>query len=258
MLLRVSGLRKEFRTGFLKHHKVLAIDGVTFDIGEGETVGLVGPSGCGKSTVARCVLRLLEPDDGVIMFKDEDITTSPGRRLRHLGREMALVAQSPEGSLDPLFTVRRSIAEPLVLHGKMSKEGTEDRVDELMALVGLDSNLSARYPHQLSGGQMQRVAMARALALRPSLIVADEPTSMLDVLVQAQVLRLMKKVQEETGVSYLFISHDRKVVEWMSHRVVNMKAGRSVAGDDGMSSRSADRPRSPAEPHPHRAVRPHE
>lgn len=227
MLLEVTGLRKEFTAGLLRRRRITAIDALDLEIGEGETVGLIGPSGCGKSTVARCVLRLIEPDGGRIVFKGEDITHVPGRKLKALGREMALIAQSPEGSLDPLYRVERSIAEPLVLHTDMKGGQRERRVEELMALVGLDPSLSGRYPHQLSGGQMQRVAIARALALRPSLIVADEPTSMLDVLVQAQILRLLKRVQEETGVSYLFISHDHDVVEWMSERVVPME----VSGD---------------------------
>ena len=224
MLLEVTGLRKEFTAGLLNRRKVTAVGALDLKIGEGETVGLVGPSGCGKSTAARCVLRLIEPDGGRIMFKGEDITHAPTRRLKALGKEMALIAQSPEGSLDPLYRVERSIAEPLVLHSDMKPGQRRQKVEELMSLVGLDLSLSGRYPHQLSGGQMQRVAIARALALNPSLIVADEPTSMLDVLVQAQTLRLLKRVQAETGVSYLFISHDHKVVEWMSERVVLMEA----------------------------------
>lgn len=225
MLLSVESLRKEFSVGLLGRKRVTAVDDLSFELDEGRTLGLVGPSGCGKSSAARCVLRLLRPDGGKITFRGEDITYLPARKLRHLGREMALVAQSPQESIDPLFTASRAIEQPLILHAKdLNAHERHMKVHELMEMVGLGHDLGSRHPHQLSGGQLQRVAIARALALGPSLIVADESTSMLDVLVQAQILRLLKSIQEETGVSYLFISHDRAVVDFMSHDVVEMDA----------------------------------
>lgn len=225
-LLVVENVRKYYRLGLLGKKIVKAVENASLDIGYGETLGLMGPSGCGKSTLARVILRILRPDEGKILFKGEDITSLKMRRLRRLRGEMTLVSQSPETSLNPRFTVYQSIAEPLLLYSR-NRPGIREKVLELMNKVGLNAELLDRYPFQLSGGQMQRIAIARAIALNPKLVVLDEPTSMLDPLMQAQILHLLRRIQEEMGTSYLFISHDPEVVQWISDRIVRMKEGRT-------------------------------
>jgi peptide/nickel transport system ATP-binding protein/oligopeptide transport system ATP-binding protein len=228
-LLRVTNLVKHFpitRGALVKHRigAIKAVDGVSFDVGRGETVALVGESGCGKSTVARTVLRLQEPTSGTIEFDGEDITHAEPARLRRLRREMQIVFQDPFASLDPRMTVGSILNEPFAVHGVTGKS----RVPELLRIVGLAPEHEFRYPHEFSGGQRQRVGIARAIALDPRLVVCDEPVSALDVSIRAQVLNLLKDLQAEFGLSYLFISHDLSVVRYIADRVAVMYLGRLI------------------------------
>jgi oligopeptide/dipeptide ABC transporter ATP-binding protein len=226
-LLRVRGLVKHFPIE--DSDEVLrAVDGVFFDIVKGETLGLVGESGCGKSTTGRCLLRLIEPTKGEIIFDGHDVTSLSKRELRELRREMQIVFQDPYASLNPRMKVADIVAEPLVIHEIGMKRQRRERVAELLARVGLDPDYANRYPHEFSGGQRQRIGVARALALNPKLIVADEPVSALDVSVQAQVVNLLQDLQAEFGLTYLFISHGLAVVEHISTRVAVMYLGRIV------------------------------
>ena len=226
-LVRVRGLFKHFPVAG-SDDLVRAVDGVTFEILRGETLGLVGESGCGKSTVGRCLLRLIEPTRGEIYFGDEDVLALSGGRLRALRREMQIIFQDPYASLNPRMRVRDIVGEPLKIHGLGNKMERRARVAELLRKVGLDPDYMHRYPHEFSGGQRQRLGIARALALNPKLIVADEPVSALDVSVQAQVINLLEDLQKEFGLTYLFISHGLAVVEHISTRVAVMYLGRIV------------------------------
>src|SRR5881398_2025916 len=223
--IRVRGLIKYFPTddGLLR-----AVDGVSFDIQRGETLGLVGESGCGKSTTGRCILRLIEPTKGEIRFEDRNVTTMGKGELRQLRREMQIIFQDPNASLNPRMKIGDIIAEPLVIHDIGTKQERRERVAWLLGKVGLDADYSRRYSHEFSGGQLQRIGVARALALNPKLIVADEPVSALDVSVQAQVVNLLQDLQQEFGLTYLFISHGLAVVEHISTRVAVMYLGRIV------------------------------
>jgi len=225
--VRVRGLVKHFPVEG-SDDVVRAVDGVTFEIFGGETLGLVGESGCGKSTVGRCILRLIEPTAGHVEFAGRDVRTLNGRELRELRREMQIIFQDPYASLNPRMRVRDIVAEPLVIHGLKNREEQRSRVAELLKRVGLDPDYMNRYPHEFSGGQRQRIGIARALALNPKLIVADEPVSALDVSVQAQVVNLLQDLQAEFGLTYLFISHGLAVVEHISTRVAVMYLGRIV------------------------------
>ena len=226
-LVRVRGLFKHFPVAG-SDDVVRAVDGVTFDIFKGETLGLVGESGCGKSTVGRCLLRLIEPTRGEIYFEDKDVRSLSGKTLRNLRGEMQIIFQDPYASLNPRLRVRDIVAEPLVIHGVGAKGERRERVAELLRKVGLDPDYMNRYPHEFSGGQRQRLGIARALALNPKLIVADEPVSALDVSVQAQVINLLEDLQAEFDLTYLFISHGLAVVEHISTRVAVMYLGRIV------------------------------
>ena len=226
-LVRVSRLVKHFPVEG-SDDLVRAVDGVSFEIFEGETLGLVGESGCGKSTAGRCLLRLIEPTSGKITFAGRDVIGMGKSELRELRREMQIVFQDPYASLNPRMKVGDIIGEPLVIHKIGTRQERRDRVASLLRKVGLDPDYLNRYPHEFSGGQRQRIGVARTLALNPRLIVADEPVSALDVSVQAQVVNLFQDLQNELGLTYLFISHGLAVVEHISTRVAVMYLGRIV------------------------------
>jgi oligopeptide transport system ATP-binding protein len=232
-LLSVQGLKKHYaiRGGVLGRQvgRVHAVDGVSFTIMPGETLGMVGESGCGKSTTGRCAMRLISTTEGTITYAGRDVTTLEGEGLRALRREMQIIFQDPFASLNPRHTVRGIIGEALVIH-KLARTRQEltDQVVELLELVGLRADHLQRFAHEFSGGQRQRIGIARALAVRPKLIVCDEPVSALDVSIQAQVINLLEDLQERLGLTYLFIAHDLSVVEHISDRVAVMYLGRVV------------------------------
>ncbi len=226
-LVRVRALVKHFPISN-SDDVVRAVDGVTFEIRAGETLGLVGESGCGKSTIGRLVLRLIEATSGEIHFQGTDVRAQSKAGLRALRREMQIIFQDPYASLNPRMRIENIVGEPLIIHGLGDKRARRTRVAELLTRVGLDPDYMHRYPHEFSGGQRQRLGIARALALNPKLIVADEPVSALDVSVQAQVVNLMEDLQKEFGLTYLFISHGLAVVEHISDRVAVMYLGRIV------------------------------
>jgi oligopeptide transport system ATP-binding protein len=232
-LLKVDGLAKHYpiRQGLIRARTVgavRAVDGVSFSLARGETLALVGESGCGKSTTARLVMRLIEASAGTVEFDGQDVTHAQGGTLRTLRRRMQLVFQDPYASLNPRLTVGETIAEPMIVHGMGNAVARLDRVRELLALVGLQPFHADRYPHEFSGGQRQRIGISRALAVRPDLLVCDEPVSALDVSVQAQVVNLLKDLQTQFGLSYLFIAHDLAVVKHVAHRIAVMYLGRIV------------------------------
>jgi oligopeptide transport system ATP-binding protein len=232
-LLTVTNLVKHFpvRSGVLFERvvdQVRAVDDVSFEIAEGETLGLVGESGSGKSTTGYCVLQLLKPTSGSIRFDGKELTGLGREELRRMRREMQIVFQDPYASLDPRMTVGNIVAEPLVVHSIGTKKDRRARVRELLDVVGFDPGYTNRYPHEFSGGQRQRIGIARALALSPKLIVCDEPVSALDVSIQAQILNLLKDLQQDFGLTYLFVAHDLAVVRSMSDRIAVMSRGKLV------------------------------
>ena len=230
-LLDVQHLVKHFvrRQGFLTAPSIVrAVDGVSFTIEQGETFGLVGESGSGKTTTGRCILRLVEPTSGSIRFGDADILAYSREQMWRVRRQMQIVFQDPYSSLNPRMRARDIVEEPLIIHRVGSKAARRARVEELFTLVGLDPDHLTRYPHQFSGGQRQRIGLARALALEPSLIIADEPVSALDVSVQAQVVNLLMDLQAKLGLTYLFIAHDLRLVRHICDRVAVMYLGKIV------------------------------
>jgi peptide/nickel transport system ATP-binding protein len=243
ILLKVRNLKKYFpiQKGFFRRvvGHVRAVDGVNFFIREGETLGLVGESGCGKTTTGRCILRAYEPTAGEVLFRRDgemvNIAQIPRREMKAFRREMQIIFQDPFSSLNPRMTVMDIVSEPLVIHGIAKGSELKSQVRELLEAVGLRAQHMNRYPYAFSGGQRQRIGIARALALRPKLVVADEPVSALDVSIQAQALNLLEDLQQEFGLTYLFIAHDLSVVEHISDRVAVMYLGNIVelaSGDE--------------------------
>jgi oligopeptide transport system ATP-binding protein len=232
VLLRVENLKKYFPiTGGLLGRQVgavRAVDGISFDIKQGETLGLVGESGCGKSTTCRAILQLHKPTSGHVFFENVDLTGVRAEELRQLRPKMQMIFQDPYTSLNPRHSVGKIIAEPLVIHGVMSGQQLKNRVAQLLELVGMNPTFVRRYPHEFSGGQRQRIGIARALSLNPSFIVCDEPISSLDVSIQAQVVNLLQDLQEQLGLTYLFIAHDLSMVKHISHRIAVMYLGKIV------------------------------
>ena len=232
VILDVRGLRTYFpiRKGFLQrvvgHHK--AVDGVSFTIRRGETLGLVGESGCGKTTVGRTILALQQATGGEVLFEGKDVFRQDSASMRRLRRDMQIIFQDPGGSLNPRMRVGSIVGEPLEVHGMASGDELRERVEALLERCGLWRAAADRYPHEFSGGQRQRIGIARALALQPKLIVCDEPTSALDVSVQSEILNLLADLQEQFGLSYLFISHDMAVIHHICDRIAVMKDGRIV------------------------------
>ena len=249
-LLEVEGLRKSFALTGPKtwaarlrgeRPAAPAVDGVSFAIAKGETLGLVGEFGLGKSTIARCLLRVIEPTTGSIRFAGEEITALDGRQLRNTRRAMQMVYQDPTAALNPRLNVRRTIEEPLRLHFNLTPAERRERLNEIIAEVGLGADLAERYPHELSGGQRQRVNIARAIATNPRLVVLDEPTSALDVSLRARIILLLEALQKQLGLSYLFISHDIATVKYLAHRVAVMYLGVIVEEADNASLFAAPR-----------------
>ena len=231
-LLKVDGLVKHFpiTRGIFRRQvgTVKAVDGISFEIKGRETLGLVGESGCGKSTTGRVILQLLEATSGKVFFKEHELTSISKTDLRKQRPQMQMIFQDPQDSLNPRMTVGSIISEPMLEHQRLKKEQRQGRVEQLLNSVGLDPNVTNRYPHEFSGGQRQRIGIARALSLSPDFIICDEPIAALDVSIQAQVINLLEDLQEEFGLTYLFISHDLSMIRHIANRVAVMYLGRIV------------------------------
>ena len=233
-LISVQNIKKHFDVG---DGMLKAVDGISFDIYPGETFGLVGESGCGKSTAGRTIMRLYEPTDGKLLFKDENVYTLSKKEMQNVRKNFQMIFQDPYACLNPKMTVEDIVAEPLDIHGICSsREERHNKVVELLELVGLGNEHAMRFPHEFSGGQRQRIGIARALALNPEFIICDEPISALDVSIQAQVVNLLKELQEKLGLTYLFIAHDLSMVRYISDRVGVMYLGKmmEIASSDSL------------------------
>jgi len=232
-MIKIEDLKVYYNSGYKKllsnRNEVKAVDGVNLEINSGETLGLVGESGSGKSTIARAVLRLVDANNGKILIDDENLLELKSSKLRKKQREIGAIFQDPYSSLNPRMKVKDIISEPLKIHGVLKKSSDiKNHINDLLEKVGLNSSMANRYPHEFSGGQRQRIGIARAIATKPKLIVCDEPVSALDVSVQAQILNLLKKLQKDTGITYLFIAHDLAVVKYLSTRIAVMYLGKIV------------------------------
>ncbi len=243
--IRIRNLRKAFpiRSGMFSHVELRAVDDISFDIPKGSTMGLVGESGCGKTTAGRCLLRLIEPTSGEVWMGEDNLTNLTNDQVAKMRGRMQMVFQDPGGSLTPRMTVGAILREPLDLHTNLNAHEKDQRVRELLSQVGLQPDHLSRYPHQFSGGQQQRIGVARAIATHPDFIVLDEPTSALDVSVRGQILRLLTQLQEELGLTYLFISHDLSVIKHTCAQVAVMYLGRIV--ETGSTSEIFDTPAHP-------------
>lgn len=225
VLLKVDGVKKYFDVG---SGTLKAVDGLSFDLYKGETLGLVGESGCGKSTAGRTILRLYEPTEGKVIFNGTDVFSLPKKHLKEIRKQMQIIFQDPYASLNPRMTVEDIIGEALDIHKLAKGKKRHERIAELLKLVGLNEEHASRFPHEFSGGQRQRIGIARALAVEPQFIVCDEPISALDVSIQAQVVNLLKKLQNEMGLTYLFIAHDLSMVKYISDRILVMYLGQMM------------------------------
>lgn len=228
MLLEVRHLNKTYSSGLFQKHEVKAVDDVSFQIKEGTTFGLMGSSGCGKTTLSRIILRLIPADSGQVIFDGIDLTRLSGKKLKEMRPRMQMVFQHPESSLNPQMDIHSNLLEPVRIHRLYNRQKAEEMIREKMALVGLPENLLSHYPHEISGGEAQRIVIARALIMDVKFFILDEPTSMLDVSVQAQIMNLFRELQEQLGLTYLFISHDLEVVKWISTEIGFMTNGRLI------------------------------
>lgn len=241
-IIRVKELEKYFlaKRGYIHMSQyVKAVDGISLDVMEGETVGLVGESGCGKSTLGRTIMKIYEPTGGEIFYRGQNITKLSNKKMHNLRKSMQMIFQDPYASLNPRFTIGDIIEEPMVIHNMYTKAERKEKVYELLELVGLKPDHIRRYPHEFSGGQRQRVGIARTLALNPDFIVCDEPISALDVSIQAQIINLLEKIQDEQGISYLFIAHDLGMVKHISHLL--MWTSTSGLNDAGIKDADYDK-----------------
>lgn len=230
-LLEVRNLSKQFGSSsgpFRKTRMMHAVNDVSFDLDQGRVIGVVGESGCGKSTLARLILRLIEPSDGILRFDGEDLLAKSPAQMRALRAHMQMVFQDPYSAIDPRYSIARAVMEPFVVQSREPELPYAEEVAALLTMVGLSPDLAGSFPHQISGGQKQRVGIARALALRPSLLVLDEPTASLDVSVQAQIISLLQQLRNELGLTYLFISHDLSLVQYFCDEILVMYLGRVV------------------------------
>lgn len=242
-MLEVRNLQKTFVSGVIRKRTVQAVKGVSFAIEDGKTFGIVGNSGCGKSTIARILLSLIPPDGGEIRVDGQDVLYGDPTFCRAMTRRIQIIFQHPESSLDPSKRIGVSLSEPMRIHRMYDAAGRARRIAELMRLVDLDGGLLERYPHQISGGEAQRIMIVRALTLDPRILILDEPTSMLDVSIQAQVMNILKDLQRQLGLSYLFISHDLDVVRWLCDDLAVMREGEFV--ESGPAEQVVARPQHP-------------
>lgn len=231
-LIEIQDLSKEFpiKSGFFNRQvgAVYAVNNINLNIYKGETLGLVGESGCGKSTLGRCILGLTDTTKGSIKFDENELTSTKGKTWKNLRKRMQIIFQNPYSSLNPRMTILDSLREPFIIHKTLKGKALEQRISEVLDMVGLNTNILNRYPHEFSGGQRQRIVIARALALNPEFIIADEPVSSLDVSIQAQIINLLQDLKKQLGLTYLFISHDLSIVRYVSDRVAVMYLGEII------------------------------